>query len=189
MASVEGLAMIQTGVLPSLSEQQLIDCARDNPNTRGCDGGNQDDGFKYIIKNGGITAETNYPYQAADGTCDTDRASQHAAKIGGLVNLPPNDESALLNAVAQQPVSAFVDSSGKEFQFYSSGVFTGDCGTSLNHVVAIVGYGSADGVDYWLVKNSWGTGWGEDGYMRIQRNSGSAEGRCGIAMYTSYPTA
>ncbi|PRQ29154.1 putative fruit bromelain [Rosa chinensis] len=70
------------------------------------------------------------------------------------------------------------------------GVFTGTCGTNLDHGVAVVGYGtSSDGTKYWLVKNSWGTGWGESGYVRMQRDVPAMEGLCGIAMNASYPTA
>ncbi|KAF8391247.1 hypothetical protein HHK36_023549 [Tetracentron sinense] len=101
-----------------------------------------------------------------------------------------NSEKALLKAVANQPVSVAIDASGSDFQFYSSGVFTGECGTSLDHGVTAVGYGtSADGTKYWLVKNSWGTEWGVDGYIMMQRDVDASEGLCGIAMEASYPTA
>ncbi|KAG6777144.1 hypothetical protein POTOM_016952 [Populus tomentosa] len=105
-------------------------------------------------------------------------------------DVPKNNENALQQAVAQQPVSVIVDGGGRDFQFYKSGVFNGDCGTAQSHAVTAMGYGTnSDGTDYWLVKNSWGTGWGESGYMRMQRGIGASEGLCGIAMYPSYPTA
>lgn len=105
--------------------------------------------------------------------------------------LATNNETALLMAVANQPVSVAIDAGGSDFQFYSSGVFTGACGTNLEHGVAAVGYGIDinDGTKYWLVKNSWGTGWGEEGYIRMQRYIAAKEGLCGIAMQPSYPTA
>ncbi|KAI8001589.1 Senescence-specific cysteine protease SAG12 [Camellia lanceoleosa] len=75
-----------------------------------------------------------------------------------------------------------------DFKLYSSGVFTGNCGTNLDHAVTIIGYGAtSDGTKYWLVKNSWGSGWGENGYMKIKRDIAANEGLCGIAMQASYP--
>ncbi|KAI4332003.1 hypothetical protein L6164_016945 [Bauhinia variegata] len=148
--------------------------------TEGCMGGLMEDGFQFIIKNGGITTEANYPYKAADGT----------SKIKGYEKVPANSEAALLKAVANQPISVSIDASGSAFQFYSSGVFTGECGTQLDHGVTAVGYGTADdGTKYWLVKKSWGTEWGEQGYIRMQRGIDAKEGLCGIAMDASYPTA
>ncbi|VAH83188.1 unnamed protein product [Triticum turgidum subsp. durum] len=97
-------------------------------------------------------------------------------------------EEALAKAVANQPVSVAIDASGKAFMFYSEGVFTGDCGTDLDHGVAVVGYGVAeDGKAYWTVKNSWGPSWGEKGYIRVEKDSGAEGGLCGIAMEASYP--
>ncbi|KAK8574928.1 hypothetical protein V6N12_062605 [Hibiscus sabdariffa] len=127
--------------------------------------------------------------------CDTkgdDQGCQanHAATINGFQDVPANSEDALQKAVANQPVSVAIDASGFEFQFYSSGVFTGSCGTQLDHGVTAVGYGEDDdGTKYWLVKNSWGTSWGEQGYIRMQRDVDAKEGLCGIAMQASYPTA
>ncbi|KVH89468.1 Cysteine peptidase, asparagine active site-containing protein [Cynara cardunculus var. scolymus] len=157
---------------------------------QGCEGGYMDDGFKFIINNKGIDTEAGYPYQAADATCNTKKESVHAAKITGYEDVPANDESALLKAVAMQPVSVAIDAGESDFQFYSSGVFNGTCGTELDHGVTAVGYGaSEDGIKYWLVKNSWGTSWGEEGYIRMQRDVEAKEGLCGIAMMASYPTA
>ncbi|WOK92799.1 vignain-like [Canna indica] len=90
--------------------------------------------------------------------------------------------------MANQPISVSIEAAGQDFQFYSEGVFTGSCGTELDHGVGIVGYGTADdGTKYWIVKNSWRADWGEQGYIRMQRDVSTTEGLCGIAMEASYP--
>ncbi|KAJ1427520.1 Peptidase C1A, papain C-terminal [Sesbania bispinosa] len=154
---------------------------------RGCRGGYVNKAFNFIIQNNGIASESDYPYQGSDGTCRNGMAA--AAKITSYVNVPANDEQQLLQAVAQQPVAVGITLSN-DFQSYAGGIFRGTCGTTnFDHYVTAVGYGtSEDGTKYWLVKNSWGTSWGEGGYMRLLRESGQPEGLCGIAMHASYPT-
>lgn len=189
VAATEGITKITTDKLISLSEQEILDCDT-NPMDQGCEGGLIQDAYEFIIRNGGIASEANYPYKGDKGTCNPKKEAFHDAKIKGYENVPANNESALLKAVANQPVSVLVDAGGTAFQFYSSGVFTGDCGTSVNHGVTVVGYGTAgDGTKYWIVKNCWGTKWGEEGYIRMQRDVGAKEGLCGIALDASYPTA
>ncbi|KAJ9566280.1 hypothetical protein OSB04_002246 [Centaurea solstitialis] len=157
IAATEGITQLTTGKLISLSEQELMDCDRSGED-QGCEGGYMDDGFKFIVNNKGINTEVAYPYQAVDATCNTKKEAVHAAKITGHEDVPANDELALLKAVAMQPISVAIDAGESAFQFYSSGVFNGTCGTELDHGVTAVGYGtSEDGVKYWLVKNSWGT--------------------------------
>ncbi|OIT05215.1 vignain [Nicotiana attenuata] len=125
-----------------------------------CDGGLMDDAFTFIIKNHGLTTKSNYPYEAIDGTCKTRQESNHVFKITGYEDVPANSESALLSVVSNQLVSVAIDASGSDFQFYSSGVFIGECGTELDHGITAIGYGkTSDGTKYWLVKNSWGTSW------------------------------
>ncbi|GMI64304.1 senescence-associated gene 12 [Hibiscus trionum] len=189
VAAMEGITKLKTGNLVSLSEQELVDCDV-NGEDQGCGGGLMDDAFEFIISNKGLTTESNYPYQGVDGSCNKQEAANHAATITGYEDVPSNSESSLLKAVASQPVSVAIDAGGVDFQHYESGVFTGECGTSLDHGVAAVGYGEDDdGTKYWLVKNSWGTSWGEYGYIRMQRDVAAEEGLCGIAMEASYPTA
>uniref|UniRef100_A0A1D1YUN4 Vignain n=1 Tax=Anthurium amnicola TaxID=1678845 RepID=A0A1D1YUN4_9ARAE len=186
VVAVEGINQIKTKKLISLSEQELIDC--DTGDNQGCNGGLMDYAFEFIKNNGGITTESNYPYTAADGTCDAVKVNSHVVVIDGHEDVPANDEDALMNSVAQQPVSVAIEASGRPFQFYSEGVFTGDCGTELDHGVAVVGYGATqDGTKYWIVKNSWGPDWGEKGYVRMERGVSAEEGLCGIAMQASYP--
>ncbi|KAK9152992.1 hypothetical protein Sjap_000472 [Stephania japonica] len=111
-------------------------------------------------------------------------------QITGYEHVPANNESALLKAAANQPVSVSIDANDSSFKGYSTGVYNGPCGTKLNHIVIIVGYGvSNDGTKYWLAKNSWGTNWGESGYIRTQRDVGAKEGLCGLAMEAISPTA
>ncbi|KAM3306701.1 senescence-specific cysteine protease SAG39-like [Capsicum chacoense] len=188
VCAIEGINKIRTGKLIPLSEQELVDC--DIGSNEGCDGGLMDYAFEFIIKNRGITSEFDYPYKGFNSTCMKNKLFNNIAKISSYEDVPANSESALLKAVANQPVSVAIDAGGSDFQFYSSGVFSGHCGTELDHAVTAIGYGQTiDGIKYWIVKNSWGTSWGENGYMRILRDVDAKEGLCGIAMNASYPIA
>ncbi|WCJ38996.1 Cysteine proteinases superfamily protein [Euphorbia peplus] len=185
VAAVEGIHEIKTGKLINLSEQEIVDC---DTGGHGCQGGFMDDAFKFIVEHG-LASEATYPYNASDSTCNTEAEGKPSARITGYEDVPANDETALANVVAYQPVSVAIDASGFDFQFYSSGVFNGSCGTELDHGVAIVGYGVGYGKKYWVVKNSWGNQWGEEGYIRMQKDVAEKEGLCGIAMQASYPIA
>ncbi|KAK2983721.1 LOW QUALITY PROTEIN: hypothetical protein RJ640_016625 [Escallonia rubra] len=163
---MEEIMQLKTGQLISLSEQELVDCDTSGEDN-GCEGGVMDNAFDFIQQNHGISTEANYPYQGVDSTCNTNKEANLAAKITGHDDVPADSESALLKAISSQPVSVAIDASGSDFQFYSSGVFTGEY---LDHGVTAVGYGTSDdGTKYWLVKYSWGTSWGEEGYIRMQR--------------------
>eukprot|EP01018_Ginkgo_biloba_P013919 Gb_19964 [translate_table: standard] len=185
VAAVEGINYIVTKDLISLSEQELVDC--DTSYNQGCNGGLMDYAFEFILNNGGIDSEADYPYKGVDSECDIYRKNARVVTIDGYEDVPPNDEKALQKAAANQPLSVAIEAGGRDFQFYKAGVFTGTCGTNLDHGVTVVGYGSDDGLDYWIVKNSWGASWGEKGYLRMQRNVEDSNGICGIAMEASYP--
>lgn len=186
VAAVEGVNQIVTGNLTALSEQELIDC--DTTFNSGCNGGLMDYAFSFIVSNGGLHKEDDYPYLMEEGTCDEKKEQTQVVTINGYQDVPANDDQSLLKALAHQPVSVAIEASGRDFQFYSGGVFNGPCGDELDHGVAAVGYGSAKGADYIIVKNSWGPKWGEKGYIRMKTNTGKPEGLCGINKMASYPT-
>ncbi|CAK8535266.1 unnamed protein product [Lathyrus sativus] len=189
VAATEGINQITTGRLVSLSEQELVDCVKTN-RTYGCGGGYAEDAYEFIVKKGGITSEAKYPYKRIDGKCNIKKSSYTVANIKGYETVPANNEKALLKAVANQPVAVYIASGKRAFQFYSSGILGEECGIDLDHTVTIVGYGSNDdGVKYWLVKNSWGTKWGEKGYVKFKRDIHAKEGVCGLAMVPTYPIA
>uniref|UniRef100_A0A0D9WAD6 Oryzain alpha chain n=1 Tax=Leersia perrieri TaxID=77586 RepID=A0A0D9WAD6_9ORYZ len=185
IAAVEGINQIVTGDLISLSEQELVDC--DTSYNEGCNGGLMDYAFDFIINNGGIDTEDDYPYKGSDGRCDVNKKNAKVVTIDSYEDVTPNSEKSLQKAVANQPISVAIEAGGRAFQLYSSGIFTGTCGTALDHGVAAVGYGTENGKDYWIVRNSWGKSWGESGYVRMERNIKATSGKCGIAVEPSYP--
>lgn len=183
--SVEAQHALKTGKLVSLSEQNLVDCSGQEGNS-GCEGGLMTQGFQYIIDNKGIDTEASYPYTAEDGTCQFN-ASNIGATIKSFTELPHGDEKALQNAVSKVgPISIGIDASNDSFQSYTDGIYDEpNCSsTQLDHGVLIVGYGTENGKDYWLVKNSWGTVWGIKGFIKMSRN---AKNQCGVATDASYP--
>jgi hypothetical protein len=179
---IEGLVAIKYNSLVSLSEEQLVDCAGAYGN-QGCNGGLMDDAFKYCMTYGEDT-EASYPYTAGTtgtgGTCKYSASISANTKIGGYTNVATN-ENALGAATDQQPISIAVQANQAGFQMYTGGVFCGICGQNLDHGILTVGYGNSPSA-YWKVKNSWGTSWGEQGYMRMCRN----QDECGIANEPSY---
>ena len=184
--AVESAWAIKNNVLYNLSQQELIDCSTDYGN-HGCGGGSMDLGFKYIIDNGLCTNLT-YPYVASDQECQ--KGCSSVVNISEYGDLRPNDELNLQKGVAQQPVSVAIQANKRSFQLYQSGIYSDlDCGTQLDHGVLVVGYGYDIELDmkYWIIKNSWGNQWGENGYIRIQRDIEDNRGLCGIAMGPSIP--
>merc|ERR1711861_82766 len=176
--AVEGALAIASGLngITSLSEQELVDCAGSYGN-QGCNGGLMDDGFKYI-KAKGDALESTYSYTGKTGTCVASKQSKTAVKVGAVTafsDVKTDSEDQLLAAVAKQPVSVAIEADQSGLQFYKSGVFSGTCGTNLDHGVLVVGYGTDGGKDYWKVKNSWGTSWGDQGYIRVIKGGSSLE--------------
>jgi len=176
---VEGANAVKNGKLVSLSEQQLVDCAGAEGN-QGCNGGLMDDGFEYIIKNGGLGSESSYKYTGKDGSCKKVDSVVH---ISGYKDVSKGNEDDLMSALQTQPVSIAVDA-GLGWQLYGGGVMKNCKGKQLDHGVLLVGAGTDGGVDYWKVKNSWGASWGESGFVRLKRGMDS----CGLADSASYPT-
>jgi hypothetical protein len=182
--ALEGLNFVKSGSLLSFSEQQLVDCSGSYGNM-GCNGGLMDNGFKYVEDNG-IELEDKYPYKGVDGKCQYSKSCMRFQNKG-YKDVQANSVAQLQAALQNGPVSVAVEADQQAFQFYSSGVVTGNCGTQLDHGVLVVGYGDLNGKQYWKVKNSWGPSWGNKGYIYILRKDG--EGVCGIQMQPSYPTA
>jgi len=183
--AVEGAHAIKTGNLVSLSNQQLVDCSKGN---NGCYGGNNGVAYEYIIEIGGLESEFDYPYTSGithkGGACQFSK-SKVKATISSFNRVKSEDENALKQAVATVgPISVAVDADS--WRNYRTGVFYDPNCTSrgIDHAVLVIGYGTENGQDYWLVKNDWGSGWGEEGYIKIARNRNNT---CGIATMTSYP--
>ncbi|XP_068518939.1 cathepsin S isoform X1 [Anas acuta] len=202
VGALEAQVKLKTGKLVSLSAQNLVDCSMMYGN-KGCSGGFMTRAFQYIIDNNGIDSDESYPYMAqqaevsselhldsflksfCNGTCQYN-VSTRAATCSKYVELPYADEAALKDAVANiGPVSVAIDATQPTFFLYKSGVYDDPrCTQEVNHGVLVIGYGTLNDKDYWLVKNSWGVRFGDDGYIRMSRNHAN---HCGIASYASYP--
>lgn len=183
--AIEGAWFLAGHDLTSLSEQELVDCDKTDS---GCNGGLMDYAFEWVEDNG-LCTEDDYPYTAKRAWRCQKGSCQKAASISSYQDVTPG-ETGLKAAVCKQPVSVAIEADQASFQFYNGGVMTSSCGTNLDHGVLCVGLGTDGGKDYWKVKNSWGAGWGESGYIRLCRNCGankSDEGQCGILMSASYP--
>lgn len=185
--AMEGSHFIQSGNLVSFSEQQFVDC--DHNGDMGCDGGLPSQAIDWAVSNGGVETESDYPYTARDGTCSFDR-QKVAGKFSGYRSVQQDDNNAMMNAVAQQPISIAINAMQQSFQFYSSGVYDDpSCPNDpmdLDHAVLVTGYGSENGHDYYMVKNSWNTSWGDNGYIKMAR--GDNKNTCGMLNVGVYPT-
>ncbi|XP_034036352.1 cathepsin L1 isoform X2 [Thalassophryne amazonica] len=183
--AIEGQIYKNTGRLISLSEQNLVDCSRPY-GTYGCSGAWMANAYDYVVSNG-LQSETSYPYTSVDTQPCFYDSNLAVAHIRDYRFIPKGDEQALADAVATiGPITVAFDADHSSFLFYSSGIYEEpNCNpNNLSHAVLLVGYGSEGGQDYWIIKNSWGSSWGEGGYMRLIRDG---KNTCGIASYALYP--
>lgn len=185
---IESRSAIKTNKLYSLSEQELLDC---DTIDHACNGGLPQNAFRYVERVGGLCGEQYYPYQQRRSQC---RASScyHVDPIRSAHEvLPRNNEKALETAVASGPVAVGIEADQRSFQLYKGGVMTATCGGNVDHAVLATGYGrdSQSGLNFWKVKNSWGSNWGESGYVRLWKDSGrnGGAGQCAIAAQATYP--
>jgi C1A family cysteine protease len=194
--SLEGAYFLKYGTLESFSEQNFVDCdnRKNGGKDMGCNGGLMDNAFNWAAKNGGVCTEAGYPYTSGNtkkaGTCDQSKCTKNAnVAPKSHTDVQKNSDSAMMSALAQQPVSIAIQADQKDFQLYKSGVFTGDCGAQLDHGVLAVGYGTQSGTDFYKVKNSWGVTWGDQGYILLGRGSqyNNGAGQCGMLSSASYP--
>lgn len=198
--ALEGQMMRKLGKLPSLSEQNLIDCSRREGNM-GCNGGLMDNAFDYIKHQDGIDSEDSYEYETRDDQPCRYHVEDKAGDDVGYVDIPSFSEKHLKSALANEgPVAVAIDAAHRSFQFYSSGIYyEPDCSSEqLDHGVLAVGYGDAcddEGDEakelcesgkskYYIVKNSWGPEWGDGGFIKMAANR---QNHCGIATAASYP--
>ncbi|XP_028259618.1 cathepsin L1 [Parambassis ranga] len=183
--AIEGQLYKKTGQLVSLSEQNLVDCSK-SYGTYGCNGAWMANAYDYVVNNGLQSTDT-YPYTSVDNQPCYYDSRLAVAHVKDYRFIPKGDEQALADAVATiGPITVAVDADHSSFLFYSSGIYDEpSCNpNNLSHAVLLVGYGSDGGQDYWIIKNSWGSSWGEGGYMRMIRNGRNT---CGIASYALYP--
>jgi C1A family cysteine protease len=200
--ALEGIYAIKRGNLVSFSEQQLVDCdyIRAGGTSLGCNGGDMESAMVWIGKNNGLCTEQAYPYVSGDtqtnGPCQKSCSVVSGSDISSTVSVSANSDNAMMTALAQQPVSVAIEADQASLQLYKSGVFTGSCGTNLDHGVLLVGYGTMNGLDYYIMKNSWGSSsWGDQGYMYMGKGNDPASGKpynggkgqCGVLMQGVYP--
>ncbi|XP_062136111.1 procathepsin L-like [Drosophila sulfurigaster albostrigata] len=185
VGSLESHHFINSNQRVSLSEQNLVDCTRGYPyNNRGCTGGWPIKALNYVRDNGGINTASSYPYEGRDNTCRYNK-NNIGSKISAVIQIARGNEAALASAVANKgPISVCLNAA--LFQYYKSGVLNNpSCSHSVDHSLVVIGYGTDSvGGDYWLVRNSWGENWGENGYIRMARNRNN---QCAIASYAIYP--
>ncbi|XP_070777479.1 cathepsin S, ortholog 1 [Enoplosus armatus] len=186
LGALEGQMKKRTGSLVPLSPQNLVDCSTNDGN-HGCKGGYISKSYSYIIRNKGVDSESFYPYEHQNSVCRYSVKGK-AGYCSNFHILPQGDEKTLQAVVASVgPVAVAINAMLPSFHLYRGGLYNvPNCNPKfINHAVLVVGYGTDGGQDFWLVKNSWGTAWGEEGFIRIARNKNNL---CGIASFAIYPT-
>jgi KDEL-tailed cysteine endopeptidase len=192
-STLESAIAIKTGILYDLSEQQSVDCStiKQGYSNLGCNGGMYDELWTFDTDNAGITSEECYPYVSGKtgktGVCQKTCTPITESIVKSQISVTPYSDTLLMNALLINPVSIAIEADSKSFQLYKSGVYNDQvgCGTNLDHAVVLVGWGTADGEDYYILRNSWGS-WGENGYMRIAR--GLSYGKLGMCGLLSEPS-
>uniref|UniRef100_A0A3Q2DV16 Cathepsin S-like n=1 Tax=Cyprinodon variegatus TaxID=28743 RepID=A0A3Q2DV16_CYPVA len=182
--ALEGQLKKNKGILMSLSTQNLVDCSSKYGNY-GCRGGFMSNAFQYVINNQGIDSDAAYPYIGKVSQCKYN-PTYRAANCSAYGFLPKGDEFALKVGLAHiGPISVAIDASSPKFHFYRHGIYKDhSCSHNVNHGMLAVGYGTENGEDYWLIKNSWGEHFGDEGYIKMARNRNN---QCGVALYACFP--
>lgn len=181
--AIEAMLRAENKSTTLVSEQHLVDCSNKYGN-HGCNGGLPSHALRYV-RDYGIEPAKAYPYSGLQGECRYNK-NQVVFKCRSPLLLPRNDEAFLQRAVALfGPIPVAIDASSRSFHFYKSGIYDDyeSCSDTINHALLLVGYGRQGNLDYWILKNSWGKQWGDDGYIKIGRNKHS----CGIASYAVLP--
>lgn len=193
IGAIEGAHFIDTGKLVSLSEQEVIDCDMDD---KACFGGLMDNAFKWDEHSGGLCSEEDYPYAGhkhwlkgcKDYKSNCDDVPHTEVRTFIDVN---HTNKFLMESIAAQPTSIAIEADGHGFQFYKEGIYDDpDCGVKVDHGVLAVGYGKENGTGYWVIKNSWGATWGDEGFIKMSKdnpNNAKNQGQCGILTYASRP--
>ena len=196
ISTLESAIAIKTGELYDLSEQQCVDCSTTEYgyDNLGCNGGMYDVMWEYVFHNDGICLENNYPYKSGittqTGICHTNCTILEESKVIGYVNVHQGSDISMMRALSTQPVSIAIQAGSRAFQLYQSGIFSDfeHCGSNLDHAVVLVGYDKIGDQDYYILRNSWGEEWGENGYMRIAKGKKyEPEGMCGLLLDPMFP--